>query len=123
MLPTAVGETRDDALAVLRPGLAFYAGFFPRYNRLMAEHGFPEEAAEIAEAFARGDREAAERATSDALIDATSIAGTAAQCRQRIEEYRASGIDVPVLSPYSRGASSKATFEAVIRACAPQAAR
>jgi len=119
LLPTIVADSRKEALAALRPGLAFYAGFFPRYNRLMAEHGFPEEAAAIAEAFARGDREAAERATSDALIDATSIAGTAAQCRARIEEYRASGIDVPVLSPYTRGPGSKAAFEAVIRACAP----
>ncbi len=64
-------------------------------------------------------RAAAERATSDRMIDATSIAGTPAQCRERIDEYRASGIDVPVLSPYSRGPSSNATFEAVIRACAP----
>src|SRR5437660_1594423 len=37
LLPTAVGETRREALDVLRPGLAFYAGFFPRYNRMMAE--------------------------------------------------------------------------------------
>ena len=36
--PTAVGETRSAALAALRPGLAFYAGFFPRYNQLMAAH-------------------------------------------------------------------------------------
>src|SRR5215469_17065545 len=34
LLPTAVGETRQQALDALRPGLAFYAGFFPRYNRL-----------------------------------------------------------------------------------------
>jgi alkanesulfonate monooxygenase SsuD/methylene tetrahydromethanopterin reductase-like flavin-dependent oxidoreductase (luciferase family) len=45
LLPAAVGETRREALDALRPGLAFYAGFFPRYNRMMAEHGFVEEAA------------------------------------------------------------------------------
>ena len=33
LLPTSVDETREAALAALRPGLAFYAGFFPRYNR------------------------------------------------------------------------------------------
>jgi alkanesulfonate monooxygenase SsuD/methylene tetrahydromethanopterin reductase-like flavin-dependent oxidoreductase (luciferase family) len=33
LLPTSVGDTREAALATLRPGLAFYAGFFPRYNR------------------------------------------------------------------------------------------
>ena len=119
LLPTVVADSRAEALAALRPGLAFYAGFFPRYNRLMAEHGFADEAAAIAAAWARGDREAAERAVSDPLIDATSIAGTPAQCRERIEAYRASGVDLPILSPFARGAGAKARFEAAIRACAP----
>jgi probable F420-dependent oxidoreductase len=119
LLPTAVGQTRGQALDILRPGLAFYAGFFPRYNRMMAEHGFDDEAAAIAEAWSRGDREAAERAVTDDLIDGTSIAGTPDECRERIEAYRQSGIDLPILSPYARGAGAKARFDAVIRACAP----
>src|SRR5947208_4886397 len=119
LLPTAVGQTRREALDILRPGLAFYAGFFPRYNRMMAEHGFAGEAAAIAQAWSRGDREAAERAVSDGLIDATSIAGTPDECRERIEAYRQSGIDLPILSPYARGPGAKARFEAAIRACAP----
>jgi probable F420-dependent oxidoreductase len=119
LLPTAVGQTREEALGELRPGLAFYTGFFPRYNRMMAEHGFAAEAAAIAAAWARGDRKAAERAVSDAMIDATSIAGTPAECRARIEEYRRSGIDLPILSPFARGPGAKARFEAAIRACAP----
>ncbi len=119
LLPTAVGETRREALALLRPGLAFYAGFFPRYNRMMAEHGFAAEAAAIREAWARGDRAAAERAVSDALIDATSVAGTPEECRERVAAYRQSGIDLPILSPYARGPDAKARFLAVIRACAP----
>ena len=53
LLPTSVGETREQALNALRPGLAFYAGFCPRYNRLIAEHGFAAEAGAIAEAWAR----------------------------------------------------------------------
>jgi probable F420-dependent oxidoreductase len=122
LLPTAVGATRKEALDALRPGLAFYAGFFPRYNRMMAEHGFRDEASAIVAAWLRGDREAAERAVSDALIDATSVAGTAEQCRERIEAYRRSGIDLPILSPFARGSAAKAKFEAVIRAYAPSAA-
>ena len=122
LLPTVVAASRGEALAALRPGLAFYAGFFPRYNRLMAEHGFADEAAAIADAWARGDRAGAERAVSDALIDATSVAGTAEQCRDKIAAYRDSGLDLPILSPYARGPGAKARFEAVIRACAPAAA-
>jgi probable F420-dependent oxidoreductase len=119
LLPTSVADTRDAALAALRPGLAFYCGFFPRYNRMMAKHGFATEAAAIASAWARGDREAAEHAVSDAMIDATSIAGTPEQCRARVEAYRQSGIDVPIISPFARGPDAKARFEAAIHACAP----
>ena len=121
LLPTSVGETHAAALAALRPGIAFYCGFFPRYNRMMAEHGFADEAAAIAAAWARGDHDAAERAVSDAMIDATSVSGTPAQCRARIEAYRQSGLDVPIISPFARGPDASARFEAAIRACAPGA--
>jgi len=120
LLPTSVAAERSAARAALRPGLAFYAGFFPRYNKLMATHGFAAEAAAIAEAWARGDRAATEHAVSDAMIDATSIAGTPEQCRARLEAYRQSGIDVPIISPFARGPDAGARFEAAIRACAPE---
>lgn len=121
LLPTSVGDTHAAALAALRPGIAFYCGFFPRYNRMMAEHGFAAEAGAIAEAWARDDREAAERAVSDEMIGATSVAGTPEQCRARIEAYRQSGIDLPIISPFARGPDAKTRFEAAIRACAPAA--
>jgi alkanesulfonate monooxygenase SsuD/methylene tetrahydromethanopterin reductase-like flavin-dependent oxidoreductase (luciferase family) len=119
LLPTSIADTRGSALDALRPGVAFYSGFFPRYNRMMTEHGFAPEAAAIAEAWGRGDRETAARAVSDEMVDATSIAGTPEQCRTRIEAYRQSGIDVPIISPFARGPNAKSTFEAAIRACAP----
>ena len=121
LLPASVGDPRDAALAMLRPGIAFYCGFFPRYNRMMAAHGFATEAAAIAAAWARGDRETAERAVSDAMIDATSVSGTPDQCRARLEVYRQSGIDVPIISPFARGPDANARFAAAIRACAPSA--
>ena len=119
LLPTSVGDTREAALGALRPGIAFYMGFFPRYNRMMAEHGFPAEAATVAEAWARGDQDGAERAVSDALIDATTVSGTPEQCRTRLDAYRQSGMDLPIISPFARGPEAKARFEAAIRACAP----
>jgi len=120
LLPTAVADTRQEALDMMRPGLALYAGFFPRYNRLIAGHGFAEEAATVAEAWAMGDRAGAERAVTDAMIDATSIVGTPEQCRGQLEAYRESGIDLPIISPFARGPNAKATFETAIRACAPR---
>ena len=117
LLPTSVADTRAEALDRMRPGLALYAGFFPRYNKLIAEHGFPEEAAAIAEAWKRGDKATAERAVTDDLIDSTSVAGTPAQCRERLEAYRDSGIDLPIISPFARGADAAETFAEAIKAC------
>ncbi len=119
LLPTVVAEDRAEALDMMRPGLALYAGFFPRYNRLLAEHGFEAEAAAIAEAWARGDRRDAISAVSDEMVAATSLAGRSEECKERIEAYRASGIDLPIISPFARGPGAKAVFEAAIRACAP----
>ena len=116
LLPCAVGETRSQAMDELRPGIAQYAGFFPRYNRLMAESGFEAAAQEIADAWAAGDAAAAARAVPDALIDATSIVGTASQCRERIEAYREAGLDLPIIGPRT---TSVADFERALRACAP----
>src|SRR5262249_55056269 len=36
LIPCAVTAARSDALNALRPSVALYAGFFPRYNRLLA---------------------------------------------------------------------------------------
>ena len=119
LLPASVAPDRNEALAAARPGLAFYAGFFPRYNRLLAESGFPAEAAAVAKAWAAGDKAGAERAVTDEMIAATSVAGTPAECRARIEAYRASGLDVPIISPFARGPGAKDRFLAAIEACEP----
>lgn len=118
LLPTSVSEDRAEAFDRMRPGLAFYAGFFPRYNRLIAEHGFADEAARIADAWSRDDRRAAIGLVTDAMIDATGIAGRPGECREKIQAYRESGIDLPILSPFARGPGAKATFDFAIRACA-----
>jgi probable F420-dependent oxidoreductase len=120
LLPTSVAKTRAEAYDRMRPGLALYAGFFPRYNRLIAEHGFADEAATIAEAWKRGDQKSAIAAVSDAIVAATGVAGTPDECREQLQAYRESGIDEPIISPFARGPQSAAIFEETLRACAPR---
>ena len=119
LLPASVASDRETALAAARPGLAFYAGFFPRYNRLLAESGFPAEASAVAKAWAAGDTAGAERAVTDEMVAATGVVGTPGECRDRIEAYRDSGLDLPIISPFARGADAKQRFLAAIEACAP----
>ena len=120
LCPTAVRDDSRAALDQMRPGLALYAGFFPRYNKLIANHGFAAEAAEIAERWAAGDKDGAAKAVTDEMVRATSVAGSPEECRAKLQAYRDSGIDEPIISPFARGPGSAAVFEEAIRACAPR---
>jgi probable F420-dependent oxidoreductase len=119
LLPCHVAANREEAVARLRPSVALYGGFFPRYNRLLAENGFPEAARAIRAAWERGDREGAARAVPDEMVQAVAVVGTADECRARVEEYRAAGLDLPILSPRVSGSDGKASVMAAIAACAP----
>jgi 5,10-methylenetetrahydromethanopterin reductase len=119
LLPCAVAGRRDEAIARMRPALALYAGFFPRYNRLLAAAGFPDEVRAIKAAWDRGDRGAAERLVPEALVEAVSVAGTATACRERIAALREAGIRLPIITPRVAGPDGTRQAMDAIRACAP----
>jgi alkanesulfonate monooxygenase SsuD/methylene tetrahydromethanopterin reductase-like flavin-dependent oxidoreductase (luciferase family) len=121
LLPCSVAASQQEAFDALRPAVAFFGGFFPRYQRLLAVHGFPEAARAIRAAWVQGDRESAARAVPDALIAAVGVAGTPAACRERVEAYRHSGIALPIINPMtlSAGRDAKQDMMDAIRACAP----
>jgi len=119
LLSCSVSDDRKEAVDRLRPAAAFYAGFFPRYNRLMAESGFPKEAEAIRATWQKGDREGAAKLVPDAMVQALGIAGTAAECRARVDAYRQSGIKLPIIFPVGGGPDGKQKVMNAIRACAP----
>jgi probable F420-dependent oxidoreductase len=120
LIPCAVAKTAAAARDALRPAVGLYAGFFPRYNRLLAEAGFADAVRDIKAAFDRGGRDAAAAKVPDELIDAVALAGTPETCRERIEVYRRAGLALPIVSPRVSGLDALATATATIRACAPE---
>ena len=120
LIPTAAADDPAEAFDALRPGVAMYTGFFPRYNRVAVEQGFGDEAVAIAEAWTRGDHEAGIRAVSDEHIDSVCIAGAPERCRERIAAYHASGIDLPMIAPMATGPNAKEMAQTTIKACAPR---
>ena len=121
VLPCSVAANRQEAFDTLRPVVAFYAGFFPRYHRLIAAQGFPEAAQAIRAAWGKGDQAGAARAVPDALIATVAVAGTPTECRERIEAYRRSGIALPIIFPVLRntGPAGKQEVIDALRGCAP----
>jgi alkanesulfonate monooxygenase SsuD/methylene tetrahydromethanopterin reductase-like flavin-dependent oxidoreductase (luciferase family) len=119
LIPCYVAGSQREALDGMRNAVAFYAGFFPRYNRLLAEAGFADAVRAVKEVFDRGDRAEAARRVPDELIAAISVAGTPAECRAKVAAYRSSGIALPIISPRASGPGGKAMAVEAIRACAP----
>jgi probable F420-dependent oxidoreductase len=119
LIPCAIADTMAAARDLMRPAVGLYAGFFPRYNRLLAETGFGDAVQTIKEAYDRGGREAAAKVVPDELIDAVALAGTPDTCRERLAAYRRAGLALPIVSPRVSGPDAKNTAMAAIRACAP----
>src|SRR5579875_1363159 len=85
-----------------RAGLALYLGL-PYYNRLLRNSGFAAEAQAGADAWQRGDHAAVAAAVSARLIDAITLCGPAARCRERMAELARSGVDMIGIIPGAVG--------------------
>src|SRR5690242_18774645 len=101
-------QDRKSAYDRVRPVLAFYLGYFPRYQRVAREAGFGAAVDAIAEASSRGDAERTLAAISDGMVATLTASGTAADLRARVDEYRRSGIALPILMPVVSGPDSMA---------------
>jgi alkanesulfonate monooxygenase SsuD/methylene tetrahydromethanopterin reductase-like flavin-dependent oxidoreductase (luciferase family) len=119
LIPCAVADSVAAAREALRPAVGLYAGFFPRYNRLLAEAGFADAVRAIKQAFDRGGRDEAARLVPDELIDAVALAGTPDTCVERLTAYRQAGLALPIVSPRASGPDGARMAMAAIRACAP----
>ena len=71
----------------------------PGYNKCFEWIGFGDEARQIREAFAQGDRAGVAMGVTDRLCDAMAVVGDRETVRARIRAYAEAGIDVCVVNP------------------------
>ena len=112
---TTAEEQEETARFMGRRMLTGYA-IVPAYNASLARQGFEDEAKEIAEAWAAGERDRATEAFSDRMLDELFVTGDAEACRSRIEEYRQAGVRTPVIMPLSFAGSAEERAERVAKA-------
>jgi F420-dependent oxidoreductase-like protein len=103
-LQVAIDGDTDTARSVIKAGLLLYFGGMGSrktnfYVDLAHRFGFGEVADEVQRRYQDGDREAAYNAITDEVADATSLVGTESEVADRIERYRAAGIDRLIVSP------------------------
>jgi alkanesulfonate monooxygenase SsuD/methylene tetrahydromethanopterin reductase-like flavin-dependent oxidoreductase (luciferase family) len=97
ILPCVVNTDSAQAKQKMRKFLVDVTGRYPRYNKLLADAGFPEEAREIRAAWLRKDVAGAMNAVSESAVDCLTVAGTPEECDQRLAEYREAGLTLPIL--------------------------
>lgn len=96
-LVVAVADSLAEAAARVRPVLAGYLVHFPN---LAAETGLdPEFLSWLRARAAAGGLEATFGELPDRLVSEHALVGTEADCRERLEDYRAAGLELAVLFP------------------------
>lgn len=92
---------RDEVMARrdIIDAVAFY-GWLERYRNHYDELGFHEQAAGFKEAWDRGDSRAAAAHVTEDMLDQLPVAAGFDRTRERVDEFRSVGIDLPILYPF-----------------------
>ncbi len=108
---------RDAALGAARRDLFSYA-VVPAYATAFERAGFGDEIGALRDARSSGDREGAVAAISERMVDAIDICGDPPTVAATVREYRAAGVDVPVIMPLPWGDDRRAIIDATLEATA-----
>jgi len=96
-LLTCAAEDPEHARSLARNHLAFYTtAYGDAYQKQARRYGFVEEADRLGELW-RDDRENLASGVSDEMLDALSITGTPAECRDAFAALREKGVDLPAI--------------------------
>ncbi len=92
-----IGDGLEDYRNRGRPGIALYVGGMGArgknfYNDIFASYGYAEEAARIQDLYLSGQKQAAAEAVPSSFLDETSLVGPEGYVRDRLAEYRESGV-------------------------------
>jgi probable F420-dependent oxidoreductase len=109
-------EDVDAARALGRMLISSYLTV-PAYAAFHDWLGRGEALAPMHQAWAAGDRKAANKLVPDEVVDDLVVHGSVAECRARVAEYAANGVDTPVIALLPTGADQ---FD-LVRALAPGA--
>jgi len=110
----------EESRAVARFILAVYVSS-PPYEAFLRWIGLGEQIDPVLEKWRGGDRQGALAAMSDELIRSLLVIGDVDECRARLEEYRAAGVTVPCIAPFSGAADSRASVRRAMQELAPAA--
>jgi alkanesulfonate monooxygenase SsuD/methylene tetrahydromethanopterin reductase-like flavin-dependent oxidoreductase (luciferase family) len=115
MVPTVVADDRAAAAAVNRKTLVNYVKL-PNYQNYWIEAGFEEEMTAIRKAIAAREDDRIPSLMSDRWLREVTLFGTAADVREGIEAWYATGINTLIVVPSSTRGGQMVAFQEVMEA-------
>jgi alkanesulfonate monooxygenase SsuD/methylene tetrahydromethanopterin reductase-like flavin-dependent oxidoreductase (luciferase family) len=115
MVPTVVADDRAAAAAVNRKTLVNYVKL-PNYQNYWIEAGFEEEMTAIRKAIAAREDDRIPSLMSDRWLREVTLFGTAADVREGIEAWYATGINALIVVPSSTRGGQMVAFQEVMEA-------
>ncbi|WP_418959834.1 LLM class F420-dependent oxidoreductase [Streptomyces tritici] len=116
----AIGPDAERARELARGQLALFVGGMGApghnyYHDLVSRYGYAREAEAIQRLFRAGDRAGAAAAVPDALLEATTICGTASYVKDRLDAYREAGVTHLQVVPVPQEGESEAAVVSRLR--------
>jgi alkanesulfonate monooxygenase SsuD/methylene tetrahydromethanopterin reductase-like flavin-dependent oxidoreductase (luciferase family) len=115
MVPTCIDDDRAAAATVLRRTLTSYVKL-PNYQNYWIEAGYAEEMEAIRAAIASRQEDTIPSLMSDRWLRDVTLFGSAAEVREGVEAWRATGVRTVILVPSSTTGGQMKAFEELIRA-------
>jgi F420-dependent oxidoreductase-like protein len=100
----SLGQDLDACRAALRPRIALHIGGMGSrdrnfYKDLIARYGYEEEATTVQDHFLAGDRQAAQAAVSDELIDDLALVGPLDRIADQLDAWQDGPVTTMILEP------------------------
>jgi alkanesulfonate monooxygenase SsuD/methylene tetrahydromethanopterin reductase-like flavin-dependent oxidoreductase (luciferase family) len=115
MVPTCISDDREAAAAVMRRTLTGYV-MLPNYRNYWIEAGYEEEMRAIEAALAAGDGAKVPDLMSERWLKDVTLYGPAAEVRDGIDAWHASGVKTLIVVPSSTAGGQMRAFEEVFAA-------
>jgi alkanesulfonate monooxygenase SsuD/methylene tetrahydromethanopterin reductase-like flavin-dependent oxidoreductase (luciferase family) len=115
MIPTCIDDDRAAAATVLRRTLVSYVKL-PNYQNYWIEAGYTEEMEAIRAAIASQQEDRIPSLMSDRWLRDVTLFGSAAEVREGVEAWRATGVRTVILVPSSTTGGQMKAFEELIAA-------
>jgi len=94
---TSVAEDSDIAIDRAKKTLAFYVSVGQIYREFLAKNGFKNETSNIFDEFKKSGFKSNHELVTNSMLKSLCISGNPDECRKQLQNFRETGIDLPII--------------------------